>query len=86
VRLIEYVRHRGECAHPLVKSKAARKVKRHRTPLHNLRNIYNHKPKHIEKIPSYGRDPAQTGKLPFRISIADSRDSSMSISKLGKFL
>jgi ribonuclease HI len=62
---------------PLINSGTVRRVKRHRAPIHNLRNLYDHEPRRIEKIPSAARDPAQIGKLPFEISIAESRSDSI---------
>jgi len=66
--------------HPLhkhIKSNDARRIKRHRTPIHNLRELFDRDPRTIEKIPSTARDPEQHGKFPFTISIAEDRANSI---------
>src|SRR5579863_6174974 len=63
--------------HPIIKRNANRRVKRHRTPIHVLLSLYHLDPNKIEKIPSFARNPQQTGKLPFAISIAEDRQSSI---------
>ena len=66
--------------HPLykpVKAIKGRYIKRHRSPLHLLFNNTPFDPKSIKKIPTKPRDPALTGKLPFNISIASSKEASI---------
>ena len=56
--------------------KRTRATKRHRGPPHNLTNTYNIDAYKVEKIPGVARDPTKTGKLPFRISIPEDKESS----------
>src|SRR5579863_7194194 len=63
--------------HPIIKRNANCRVKRHRAPIHVLLSLYHLDPNKIEKIPSFARNPQQTGKLPFAISIAEDRQSSI---------
>lgn len=66
--------------HPLykpVKHASSRNAKRHRSPLHSLLGSIDFNPKLIEKIPAKPRNPALTGKLPFTVSIALSKESSV---------
>jgi ribonuclease HI len=65
--------------HPLykpVKASAAKNIKRHKAPLHNLMRLLDHDPKEIEKISVAVRNPMDTNKIPLRISIADNKESS----------
>ena len=66
--------------HPLyrpVRSSNNLQVKKHRTSLHALFNNTSFDPSLIEKIPTKPRDPALTGKLPFSVSIATSKEASI---------
>ena len=63
--------------HAIIKRNANRRVKRHRAPIHVLLSLYNLDPNKIEKIPSTVHNPQHTGKLPFVISIAEDRPSSI---------
>ena len=66
--------------HPLYKpvnASKSRHIRRHRTPLHALFHHTSFDPKRVEKIPAKPRNPAQTGKLPFNISIATSKEASI---------
>ena len=66
--------------HPLykpVKASKNRYVKRHKSPLHALFGSTNFDPNVTEKIPAKPRNPALTGKLPFAVSIASSKEASM---------
>jgi len=66
--------------HPLykpVKHTYSKNAKRHRSPLHLLLDSASLNPKMIEKIPAKPRNPALTGKLPFTVSIALSKESSV---------
>jgi ribonuclease HI len=65
--------------HPLYKpvNNSKRYIKRHRTPLHILFKGTGFNTKHVEKIPSKPRNPAQIGKLPFTVSISTSKEASV---------
>ena len=66
--------------HPLykpVKSSKSRYVKRHKSPLHLLFSSTTFDPKKMEKIPAKPRNPALIGKLPFKVSIASSKEASI---------
>ena len=66
--------------HPLYKpvnASKSRHIRCHRTPLHALFHHTSFDPKRVEKIPAKPRNPAQTGKLPFNISIATSKEASI---------
>ena len=66
--------------HPLykpVKSIKSRKVRRHKSPLHLIFRSTTFDPKRIEKIPAKPRNPAHIGKLPFKVSIASSKEASI---------
>jgi hypothetical protein len=66
--------------HPLYKAidrKDAGRIKQHRSLLNLLLTSLNISPSMVEKIPTASRDPMLKGKLPFSISIAKDRDSSI---------
>jgi ribonuclease HI len=63
--------------HKIVKHKCTHKIKRHKAPLSNLLNTYRLDPTKIEKIPTTPGNLSKKGKLPFKISIAEDRDSSI---------
>jgi ribonuclease HI len=66
--------------HPLFKTvtnKTTCKSKRHKSPLNFLMAKYGYDTKHIEKIPATARNPADRGKLPFKISITEDREESI---------
>ena len=66
--------------HPLYKTidrKDAGRIKRHRSPINLLLASLNISPSTVEKIPAASRDPMLNGKLPFSVSIAKDRDSSI---------
>jgi hypothetical protein len=65
--------------HPLykpVKASAAKNIKRHKAPLHNLMRLLDHDPKEIEKISVAVHNPMDTNKIPLHISIVDNKESS----------
>jgi len=64
--------------HRIVQNKRSGKIMHHKSPLNSLLAAYRHDPKKMEKIPVVQRDPMLQGKLPFTISIAISRDDSIS--------
>ena len=67
--------------HPLYKvinRKDAGRIKRHRSPINLLLTSINVSPNTVEKIPAASRDPMSSGKLPFSVSVAKDRDSSIS--------
>ena len=66
--------------HPLykpVKSIKSRKVRRHKSPLYLIFRSTSFDPKRTEKIPAKPRNPAHVGKLPFKVSIAPSKEASI---------
>ena len=66
--------------HPLHKPArkcSTRKVKRHKSPLHLLMQAYNVRPQEVESIRPAMRNPALTHKRPFTVSIANSKDNSI---------
>lgn len=66
--------------HPLhkpVSSSKSRIIRRHKTPIHGLFEQVNFNPKLVEKIPAKPRNPALIGKLPFKVSIANSKEASI---------
>lgn len=66
--------------HPLYKpvnTSKSRFIKRHRSPLHSLFSHTTFDPKCVEKIPAKPRNPAHVGKLPFKVSIASSKEASI---------
>jgi hypothetical protein len=66
--------------HPLYKAidrKDADRIKQYRSLLNLLLMSLNISPSMVEKIPAVSRDPMLKGKLPFSISIAKDRDSSI---------
>jgi hypothetical protein len=65
--------------HPLTKmaKKCMKgKVKRHRSLLHHLANVYKADPNTFETISSAGRNPAHIGKQPFKTDILPSKEAS----------
>ena len=65
--------------HPLHKPvnwKTTSTTKKHRGPLQNLARLYVTGARKYEKIPSAPHDPSRTGVLPFRISIAATKEHS----------
>jgi ribonuclease HI len=63
--------------HKIVGRKDTSRIKTHRSPINLLLTSYSFSPSSVEKIPSAARDPMHIGKLPFSISIANDRDSSI---------
>ena len=66
--------------HPLykpVKSSKSINIKRHKSPLHLLFRSTMLDPKRTEKIPAKPCNPAHIGKLPFKVSIAPSKEASI---------
>ena len=63
--------------HPLIRKNAAGRTKRHRAPLHTLLSLYNLNTSTVEKIPPTMRNPEQTGRLPFTLSIPENRTSAV---------
>ena len=66
--------------HPLykpAKNCASRTTKRHRSPLHDLIQIFDIKPCQLESLPTTGRNPATSHKRPFNSSIAKDKDASI---------
>ena len=63
--------------HRIANRKTTGKIKRHKSPINSLLGAYAYDPKRLEKIPSTARDPMQSGKLPFKINIAETRENSM---------
>jgi ribonuclease HI len=65
--------------HPLyklVKSSAKRSVTRHKSPLHNLMQIFKLDPNSISKIATAVCNPLDANKIPLQISIASSKEES----------
>ena len=67
----------GHPLHKIVGRKDAGRIKKHRSPVNHLLASYDLDPSMIEKIPAAARDPMSIGTLPFTISIANDRDSSI---------
>jgi hypothetical protein len=63
--------------HKIMKSRKIGKTKRHKGLLHHLVKWFKIDVNAMEKTPTVVRDPSKTGKLPFRISIAESREDSI---------
>ncbi len=66
-------------SHPLAKTmrKCAKgKVRKPKSPLHNLAEVYKADPQKIETISTSTRDPALTSKLPFVITLPPSKNES----------
>jgi ribonuclease HI len=63
--------------HKVVRSKLTHRTRRHRGPLQNLTQLANFNIKNVEKIPTTARDPSKTGRLPFKISVAADKESSI---------
>ena len=66
--------------HPLhkpAKKCAGHRIKRHRSPLHQLMSIYNIRPQDVESIVPASRNPAITHRRPFTVSFASSKDNSV---------
>jgi ribonuclease HI len=65
--------------HPLTKitkSCAKREVKRHRSPVHHLTDVYKLDPDTYETIPSAARNPAHIGRQPFKTEIPSTKEAS----------
>jgi hypothetical protein len=63
--------------HPLykpIKRKSTGKTKRHKSPIHYLARWFKMDVNKVEKIPAAAQHPLKTGKLPFKLSIAESRE------------
>ena len=67
----------GHPLHPLIKRNTACRTKRHCAPIHTLLSLYNLDTSAVEKIPSTARNPEQTGRLPFNLSIPENRSSAI---------
>ena len=63
--------------HKIIKNCRTSKVKWHRGPLHHLARWFKPDATKTEKIPTAARDPTKIGKIPLKISIADSREESI---------
>jgi hypothetical protein len=61
-------------------------MKRHRSTLHELMQIFNIKPHILESIPTTGRNPATAHKCPFKIDIADNKEDSITADAEGREL
>ena len=73
--------------HPLyapVKASSKRYVKKHRSPLHIIFKGFKHDTGRVEKIPTRPRNPAKRGKLPFTVSIPDSKEASVEEARTAK--
>ena len=65
--------------HPLyklVKASANRKIIKHKSPLHNLMQIFKLDPNRISKIATAVRNPLDANNIPLRTSIAGSKENS----------
>jgi len=92
--LIDKWRHRAAVRlatlpseHALYKAinrKLAGVVKRHRSLINTLLASYGCDPKKFEKLPAISRDPTLRGMLPFKISIANSREDSIRETELAE--
>ena len=56
-------------------SKTSSKIKQHKSPINSLLETYKIEPKKSEKIMSAAKNPAEAGKLPFKINIANNGDN-----------
>jgi ribonuclease HI len=66
--------------HPLykiIKHRRTGKIKKHQGPIHQLIRWFKPDVINTEKIPPTARNPSKIGKIPVRISIADSREESI---------
>jgi ribonuclease HI len=66
--------------HPLykiMKSRRTGRTKRHKGLLHHLAKWFKFDVNAVEKTPTVVRDPSKAGKLPFDLSIAESREDSI---------
>ncbi|KAF8264457.1 hypothetical protein EI94DRAFT_1593134 [Lactarius quietus] len=73
--------------HPLhkpVKNCAGRTTKRHRSPLHDLVQTFNIKPKLLETLSTTGGNPTTHCKHPFKIDNASNKEVSVKADKEGK--
>ena len=61
----------------LVKASSKCYIKKHRSPLHTIFKGFKHDVRKVEKIPTRPCNPEKRGKLPFTISIPDSKEASM---------
>jgi ribonuclease HI len=67
--------------HPLhkqIRAAARRRIRRHRSPLHELAEILKSDPDSIEEIPVVRANPAHKSKNPIKVSIPASKDASVS--------
>ena len=60
-----------------INSHRTSKTKKHKGPLHHLIKWFKPDASNIEKIPTMARDPSKIGKIPLKISIAESREESI---------
>jgi len=60
--------------HKVINNRRMTKTKRHKKPLHHLIRWFKPDTISTEKIPSAVRDPSKIGKIPLKISIAESRE------------
>ena len=73
--------------HPLhkpAKTCANRRIKRHRSPLHDLIQTFNIKPGLLETITTTGGNPATRHKRPFKTETPRDKESSVKADKEGK--
>ncbi len=63
--------------HKIIRNRRMSKVKRHKGPLHHLARWFKPDALKTKKIPTVARDPTKIGKIPLKISIADSREESI---------
>ncbi len=58
----------------IMKSRRIGRTKKHKGPLHHLAKWFKININAMEKTPTVARDPSKAGKLPFNLSIAESRE------------
>ncbi len=63
--------------HKYINHQGTSKVKRYKGPLHHLLKWFKPEVKTLEKVPTMIRDPMKIGKIPLKISIAESREDSI---------
>jgi hypothetical protein len=63
--------------YPLIKRNAACRTKRHHAPLYTLLSLYNLNTSMVEKIPPTMHNIEQLERLPFILSIPESRTSAV---------
>jgi len=61
----------------VIKAKTTRMGKRHHGPLQKLARLDDYDTRNMEKIPIMAHNPSQAGCLPFQISIADNKETSV---------